>query len=99
MGNERGVEVTEKAHPIVTIQPMYLAKPSAAAFLSLSESAFEGLVTAGEVAKPRRLTAGRVGWRVVDLIAYGESRPASDLPPPPGTRFGRAGKPEPSPSM
>ena len=41
---------------IVTIRPMYLAKPNAAAYLSLSESAFDALVSRGDISKPRKLS-------------------------------------------
>ena len=78
---------------IVTIQPLYLAKPQAAAFLSISESMLEVLVSKGEAPKPRKLSAGRVGWLVEDLIAWGKARPVSDLMPPPDSGYGRAGKP------
>lgn len=78
---------------IVTIQPLYLAKPQAAAFLSISESMLESLVSKGEAPKPRQISKGRVGWLVEDLIAWGKARPVSELLPPPDSGYGRAGKP------
>lgn len=80
---------------IVQLKPMYLARPQAAAFLSLSESMLDKLVAAGDAPKPRKLSSGRSGWLVKELEAWGEGRPVSDLLPPPKSGYGRAGKPAP----
>ena len=78
---------------IVTIRPMYLAKPNAAAYLSLSESAFDVLVSRGEISKPRKLSPGRSAWLVEELEAWGRELPISDLLPPKNSGYGRTGKP------
>lgn len=78
---------------IVHTPPLFLARANAAAYLSISESMLDNLVARGEVPKPRKLSAGRSAWLVEDLTAWGKSRPESDLLPPPGCGFGRAGKP------
>ena len=79
---------------LVTIQPLYLNRENAAAFLSLSESQFESMASRGEAPKPRQISKGRTAWLVEELIAWGKERPVSNLPPPPGTGYGRAGKPD-----
>lgn len=79
---------------IVAIQPLYLNRTHAAAFLSLSESQFEAMASRGEAPKPRQISKGRTAWLVEELIAWGKERPVSNLPPPPGTGYGRAGKPD-----
>lgn len=72
--------------PAVHVEPLYLAKEAAAAFLALSVSTFEALGrTDSTFPKPRRLSAGRVGYLVTELRTWGERRPVSDLPPPPNT--------------
>lgn len=72
--------------------PLYLQKMQAAAFLSLSESMFEKLVQMGEVPNGRKLSAGRTGWLVEELEAWGKALPVSDFLPPVGSGYGRAGK-------
>lgn len=82
-----------KSEPILTLKPLYLQKLQAAAFLSLSESMFEKLVQQGEIPKGRKLSAGRTGWLVEELETWGKALPVSDFLPPPGSGYGRAGKP------
>lgn len=83
-----------KARSIVTIAPLYLAKKDAAAYLSISESMLDSLVTSGEIPRPRKLSAGRVAWLVEDLNTWGRERPVSDLLPPRNSGYGRAGAPQ-----
>jgi prophage regulatory protein len=80
------------ATPIVHIEPMYLAREEAAAFLSISTAQFERLVAAGDLPKQRKLSAGRTGWLVEELRAWGHARPVSDLLPPENAGQRRAGK-------
>lgn len=84
---------SKKPRSIVTISPLYLAKPDAAAYLSISESMLDTLVSSGEVPRPRKLSVGRVAWLVDDLNTWGRERPVSDLLPPKNSGFGRAGAP------
>lgn len=67
---------------VVRLEPMYLARGEAAAFLSVSESQFERLVSVGELPKPRKLSAGRTAWLVDELRDWGRARPVSDMLPP-----------------
>lgn len=83
---------------IVQIKPLYLARPQAAAFLSLSESMLDNLVARGEVPKPRKLSNGRSAWLVEELETWGRARPVSDLLPPAGSGYGRAGNPSREPA-
>ena len=87
--------MSKAAVPIVHIRPLYLARPDAAAFLALSESTLDALVARGDAPKPRKLSAGRTAWLVEDLEMWGRQRPLSDLLPPAGSGYGRAGKPAP----
>ena len=66
-----------------TAKPIfYLDLPSVAEALSLSMATVKKLVAAGDLPKPRQLTAKRVGWRVTDIEAWVESRPESTALPP-----------------
>ena len=83
--------------PAVHVEPLYLAKDQAAAFLALSVSTFEALGrTDATFPQPRKLSAGRVGYLVAELRAWGEKRPVSDLLPPRNTA-GRRGMPAANP--
>lgn len=79
--------------PLVHIKPLYMAKPDVAAFLSLSESTVDLLVTRGGFPKPRKLSDGRAGWLVSELEEWGNERPVSDFLPPKNSGYGRAGAP------
>lgn len=78
--------------PIVFTPPLLLARPNAAAYLSVSESMFDVLVARGEIPKPRKLSAGRTAWLTSELTEYGQNLPVSDLLPPANSGYGRAGK-------
>lgn len=78
--------------PVITIKPLYLAREHAASFLSISESQLDKLVAHGDAPKPRKLSAGRSAWLTEELEAWGRGRPVSDLLPPKGSGYGRAGK-------
>lgn len=78
--------------PILHIEPLYLDRVQAAAFLSLSESTLENLVAIGDAPKPRKLSKGRSAWLVEELKAWGRSRPISDLLPPVNSGQGRGAK-------
>lgn len=82
----------KKSTSIVTIAPLFLARREAAAFLSLSESHLESMAARGDIPPPRKLSPGRVAWLVDDLIVWGQARPVSDLLPPSGSGYGRAGR-------
>jgi len=66
-------------------RPLYLDKPAVAAFVALSVATIERLVRENEFPKPRVLSGRRVAWLVREVEEWAESRPASDLLPPPNT--------------
>ena len=71
--------------PTVALKPAYLDKPAVCAFVSVKETTIDELMRKGDFPKPRVLSARRVGWLVRELEAWAESRPVSDLLPPPNT--------------
>jgi prophage regulatory protein len=52
---------------------------------TLSESTIQELIRTGDFPQARKLSGRRVGWLVSEIFAWAESRPVSDLPPPPNT--------------
>ena len=77
---------------LISLKPLYLARAQAASYLSISESMLDKLVAQGSAPRPRKLSAGRAGWLVEELDAWGRSLPVSDLLPPANCGYGRAGK-------
>lgn len=73
-----------KATAVTVIQaaPLLVDRDSAARALGISVSTLEALVRAGKLAPPRKISAGRTGWRWSDLQAFADSLPVSDLSPP-----------------
>lgn len=69
----------------VRITPIYADLPTVAAMLSLSESSVQGLVRANDFPKPRKISGRRVAWLLREVDEWAETRPTSDLPPPPNT--------------
>lgn len=67
------------------LKPKFLDKGHAAAYCALSESTLEKCVREETFPKPRLLAGRRVGWLVSELDAWCESRPVSNLLPPPNT--------------
>ena len=69
----------------ISVKPAYLDKSGACAFVSLKETTLDELVRKEQFPKPRKLSDRRVGWLVRELEDWAESRPVSDLLPPPNT--------------
>jgi prophage regulatory protein len=65
------------------MKPIYLDLQAVAQALSLSESNVKKLVREQQFPPPRLLSGRRVGWLVRELEEWAESRPVSDLLPPP----------------
>jgi len=78
----------------VSIKPAYLDLPCVAAFVALSESTVQKMIREDDFPKPRLISGRRVGWLVREVEAWAESRPVSDLAPPPntGARKGRVSR-------
>ena len=70
---------------------LFASRERAADLLDVSERTLEGLVAAGEIPPPRKISKGRVGWLWRELVEFAESRPVSDLAPGPGRRSAQAG--------
>lgn len=67
------------------IAPIFLDLPAVVQAVALSESTVQELVRQGQFPPPRQLSGRRVGWLVRELEAWAESRPVSQLLPPPNT--------------
>jgi prophage regulatory protein len=78
---------------VIHASPIFVARDKAAAALGIGERTLEGLVAAGELPPPRKISAGRVGWLWRELLEFAESRPVSDLAPGPGRRAAPADQP------
>ncbi|MEM5419637.1 helix-turn-helix transcriptional regulator [Paraburkholderia ferrariae] len=61
----------------------FLDLKSVAAAVALSESVVKKLVREGKFPRPRQLSDRRVAWLVREIEEWAESRPISDLVPPP----------------
>ncbi|MDW3684013.1 AlpA family phage regulatory protein [Cupriavidus sp. CV2] len=68
------------------MKPIYLDLPGVAEALSLSPRTIHNLVVAGGFPKQRLLTGRRVAWLTREVEAWAESRPVSDLLPPPSSK-------------
>lgn len=67
------------------VAPIFLDLPAVVQAVALSESTVQELVRQGQFPPPRQLSGRRVGWLVRELEAWAESRPVSQLLPPPNT--------------
>jgi len=71
---------------LLRVEPLYLDKAEAAAFLSVSVSTFEKLLREDATfPRPRALSANRNGYLVAELRGWGETRPIADRLPPANT--------------
>jgi len=77
---------------VIQAAPLMVEREAAAAALGISVRTLEGLVRAGDLPPPRKLSAARVGWLWRELVALAESRPVSDLKPGPGRARESAGQ-------
>jgi len=65
------------------VEPLYLDKAEAAAFLSVSVSTIEKLLREDATfPRPRALSANRNGYLVAELRGWGETRPIAERLPP-----------------
>jgi prophage regulatory protein len=71
---------------VIQTAPLMVEREAAAAALGISVRTLEGLVRAGDLPPPRKISPGRVGWLWRQLQEFAESRPVSDLPPGPGRK-------------
>jgi prophage regulatory protein len=67
------------------VAPIFLDLPAVVQAVALSESTVQELVRQGQFPAPRQLSGRRVGWLVREVTEWAESRPVSQLLPPPNT--------------
>ena len=76
----------------IPVTPIFLDLPTVAGVVALSESTVQELVRQGQFPQPRQMSGRRVGWLVREVQEWAESRPVSNLLPPPNTGVGRPRK-------
>ena len=67
------------------IKPLAVDSEGAAALTTLSTATIKVEIRNGNFPRPRQLSKGRVGWRIVDIEEWLASRPESEALPPPNT--------------
>ncbi len=90
-----------KKKPISVIaEPLFVPRESLPTITDLSDNTIDNLIRAGDFPKPRQTSGRRVSWLLREVREWAESRPVSDLPPPPnsteGGRRSHSGKQPPS---
>lgn len=68
-----------------SVRPIYASLDIVSTMMSMSASTIQRLVRDGGFPKPRQLSGHRVAWLVRELDEWAESRPVSELLPPPNT--------------
>lgn len=76
----------------MSASPIIVEKAQAAEIVNLSVSTLDKLQRNGGFPKPRKLSAGRVGYLISDLHKWAEALPVSDLLPPPNTGAPKPGR-------
>ena len=69
----------------ISIKKLYVGLPEVALIVDLSESTIQKMVAKEEFPASRLLTGRRVGWLVREIEEWAETRPVSNLLPPPNT--------------
>ena len=69
----------------IPITPIFMDLPTVAQVVAMSTATIERLEREGQFPKRRQLSGQRVGWLVREVQEWAESRPVSQLPPPPNT--------------
>lgn len=69
----------------VAVTPIFLDLPTVAQVVAMSTAAIERLERDGQFPKRRQISGRRVGWLLREVEEWAESRPVSQLPPPPNT--------------
>jgi prophage regulatory protein len=70
---------------MIVVRPFIVDLDTAASAVALSVSTFQELVRQNIAPQPRKLSGRRVGWLLRELEEFAETRPISDLAPPPNT--------------
>lgn len=69
----------------IPVTPIFLDLPTVSEVIAMSTAAIERLERDGNFPKRRQLSGRRVGWLMREVQEWAESRPVSQLPPPPNT--------------
>lgn len=82
----------------IRIEPVYVDLATAAFITTLAESTIQAMVTRNEFPAPRELSGRRVGYLYAEILEWAQSRPQSNMLPPPntGARKPRTGRAAPS---
>jgi prophage regulatory protein len=87
----------ERAQLQSRVEPLYLDKVEAAAFLSVSVSTFEKLLREDATfPRPRALSANLNGYLVAELRDWGKTRPIAERLPPANTSRRMSGSHRPT---
>lgn len=70
---------------MINVRPFIVDLDTAAGVVALSPSTFQELVRQNIAPQPRKLSGRRVGWLLRELEEFAETRPVSDIAPPPNT--------------
>jgi len=74
------------------MKPLYITMDTLPEVVGLSKSTIKSEIRASRFPKPRQLSGRRTGWLVREIEDWAETRPVSDLPPPPNTSAGGANR-------
>ena len=66
-------------------KPLYVELTEMPDVVKLAPATVQRLVRLNQFPAPRQLSPHRVGWLYRELVEWSESRPVSNLPPPPNT--------------
>ncbi|NTV09170.1 MAG: AlpA family phage regulatory protein [Zoogloea sp.] len=83
--HEKRGHARKKSTPKVLVKPLVVDIETVAAIVSMSVSGVQAQIRAGDFPQPRKVSPRRVGWLLREVEQWAESRPLSDLPPPPNT--------------
>jgi len=76
------------------LKPIMIDLEAVSEVTGLSESTIQSLIRVDEFPKPRKASTRRSCWLLREIEEWAESRPVSDVLPPPNTEAGgRNGKP------
>jgi prophage regulatory protein len=74
------------------VKPLYIELNELPEIIKLAPATVQRLVRLGQFPAPRQLSPHRVAWLFRELEDWSESRPVSNLPPPPNTGKGKGSK-------
>ncbi|MGZ3753554.1 MAG: helix-turn-helix transcriptional regulator [Mucilaginibacter sp.] len=69
----------------ITLRPIMIDITGVTEFTGLSKTTICDLINKGDFPKPRKVSARGARWLVREIEEWAESRPISDILPPPNT--------------